>query len=132
MATEPERFIAEGIAERARMTPRQVLETPRLIDHGEADEIPAPPRARQTLFPPDSDSSYESYVDAKDGAAFLRIHSKTLMQLAREGIIPAYSISEGRRRHWRFLISELDKWMKTKVNSSAHPVRSRPADERRK
>ena len=44
------------------------------------------------------------------------------MRLARDGAVPAYSFSEGTRRHWRFLISELDKWMKTKVNSNAHPV----------
>ena len=54
------------------------------------------------------------------------------MRLAREGGVPAYSFSEGSRRHWRFIISELDKWMKTKVNSSAHPVRPCPADGRRK
>jgi excisionase family DNA binding protein len=66
----------------------------------------------------------EPYVDAKDGAAFLRIHAKTLMRLARKGEVPAYSFSEGTRRHWRFLISELDTWMKSKVNSNAHPVRS--------
>jgi excisionase family DNA binding protein len=66
----------------------------------------------------------EPYVDAKDGAAFLRVHPKTLMRLARKGEVPAYSFSEGTRRHWRFLISELDTWMKSKVNSNAHPVRS--------
>jgi hypothetical protein len=44
------------------------------------------------------------------------------MRLVRDGAVPAYSSSEGTRRHWRFLISELDKWMKTKVNSSARLV----------
>lgn len=66
----------------------------------------------------------EPYVDAPEGAAFLNIHPKTLMRLAREGSVPAYSISEGTRRHWRFLLSELDTWMRSKVNSNAHPVRS--------
>ena len=70
----------------------------------------------------DSYSRHEPYVDAREGAAFLHMHPKTLMRLARNGSVPAYSLSEGTRRHWRFLISELDKWMKTKVNSSAHPV----------
>ena len=70
----------------------------------------------------DSCSRHEPYVDAREGAAFLRMHPKTLMRLARDGSVPAYSFSEGTRRHWRFLISELDKWMKTKVNSSTHPV----------
>jgi Helix-turn-helix domain len=67
-------------------------------------------------------SRHEPYVDAKEGAAFLRMHPKTLMRLARDGAVPAYSFTEGTRRHWRFLISELDKWMKTKVNSNADPV----------
>jgi excisionase family DNA binding protein len=74
----------------------------------------------------------ERFVDAQEGAAFLGVHPKTLMRLAREGSVPAYSISEGTRRHWRFLLPELDKWMKARINSSAHPVRPRPADERRK
>jgi hypothetical protein len=65
---------------------------------------------------------HEPYVDAREGAAFLHMHPKTLMRLARDGSVRAYSFSEGTRRHWRFLISELDKWMKTRVNSSTHPV----------
>lgn len=66
----------------------------------------------------------EPYVDAKEGAAFLHMHPKTLMRLAREGIVRAYSFSDGVRRHWRFLLSELDTWMRSRVNSDAHPVRS--------
>src|SRR5690348_15344458 len=79
----------------------------------------------------ESNSRPESYVDAKEGAVFLRMHPKTLMRLAREGSVPAYSFSEGTRRHWRFLLSELDTWMRSKVNSNAHPVRS-VSPERRK
>jgi hypothetical protein len=74
----------------------------------------------------------ESYVDAKEGAAFLRLHPKTLMRLAREGVVRAYSFSDGVRHHWRFLLSELDTWMRSKVNSNAHPVRPCPANGRRK
>jgi hypothetical protein len=80
---------------------------------------------------PGSNSLYESYVDPEEGAAFLRMHPKTLMRLAREGVVPAYSYNDGSRRRWRFLLSELDKWMKSKVNSSPHPVRS-VSPERRK
>jgi len=40
---------------------------------------------------------------------------KTLMRLAREGKVPAYTISEDNRWHLRFLISELDMWMRSKV-----------------
>jgi hypothetical protein len=73
----------------------------------------------------------EPYVDAKEGAAFLRLHPKTLMRLAREGVVRAYSFSDGFRHHWRFLLSELDSWMRSRVNSSPHPVRS-VSPERRK
>jgi hypothetical protein len=40
-------------------------------------------------------SELESYVGAERAAAFLRIHPKTLMRLAREGKLPTYSFSEG-------------------------------------
>lgn len=75
---------------------------------------------------------FEPYVDAKEGAAFLRLHPKTLMRLAREGVVRAYSFSDGVRHHWRFLLSELDTWMRSKVNSNAHSVRPCPANGRRK
>lgn len=82
---------------------------------------------------PNRSSRPEPYVDAKGGAAFLRIHPKTLMRLAREGIVPAYSFSDGVRHHWRFLLSELDTWMRSRVNSNPHhPVRPCPANGRRK
>jgi excisionase family DNA binding protein len=61
----------------------------------------------------------EAYVDANEGAAFLGIHAKTLMRLARERRVPAYSFSEGTRHHWRFLLSDLDQWMKKQGNLRA-------------
>jgi excisionase family DNA binding protein len=105
----------------------------RRVVSAEATEILGRSGPGETVFASrgENHSRPEPYVDAKEGAAFLRIHPKTLMSLAREGTVPAYSFSEGTRRHWRFLISELDKWMKTKVNSSAHPVRSVSHERRR-
>jgi hypothetical protein len=98
----------------------------RHIAFADPAEVLNRPRAHPGLFSeqPKSGSGPEPYVDAKEGAAFLRMHQKTLMRLAREGKVPGYSFSEGTRRHWRFLISELDTWMRSKVNSNAHPVRS--------
>jgi len=66
----------------------------------------------------------EPYVNASDAADFLGIHPKTLMRLARQGTVPAYSFTDGTRHRWRFLKSELDIWMRSKVNSTSHPVRS--------
>ena len=75
----------------------------------------------------------EHYVDAVEGAAFLGVHPKTLMRWAREGRVPAYQSGEGtQRRHWRFLISDLDNFMKSRINSTPHPVRPCPAKERSK
>lgn len=69
-------------------------------------------------------ANLEPYIDAIEAARFLRVHPKTLMRLAREGSVSAYSFSDGTRRRWRFLKSELDRWMRSRVNSTSHPVRS--------
>ena len=66
----------------------------------------------------------EPYVNATDAADFLGIHPKTLMRLARDGAVPAYSFTDGTRHRWRFLKSELDIWMRSRLNSTSHPVRS--------
>lgn len=65
----------------------------------------------------------EPYVDASDAGRFLGMHPKTLMRLARGHIVPAYSFNDGTRHRWRFLKSELDIWMQSRVNSNSHPVR---------
>jgi excisionase family DNA binding protein len=98
----------------------------RRVVSAEATEILQRSRTDAGGFTGESERSShrEPYVDAKEGAAFLRIHPKTLMRLAREGVVRAYSFSDGVRRHWRFLVSELDTWMRSRVNSNAHPVRS--------
>jgi len=98
--------------------------TAQLVDSEKASEVLGHSRAGNPLFADQTNPLPEPYVDAKEGAEFLRIHPKTLMRLAREGSVPAYTFSEGTRRHWRFLISELDTWMRSRVNSNAHPVRS--------
>jgi len=105
---------------------------PQLVNTWKAGEILGCSPAGSTHDRWGFHSQPEPYVDAKEGAAFLRLHPKTLMRLAREGIVPAYSFSDGVRHHWRFLLSELDTWMRSRVNSTAHPVRPRPADGRRK
>ena len=89
--------------------------------------VPWPNPPQSPVSP--SQPVFEPYVDAREGGRFIGFHSKTLMRLAREGVVPAHSISDGIRHHWRFLLSELDTWMKSRVNSS-HPVRPRPRKQR--
>ena len=67
-------------------------------------------------------SSPEPYVNASGAADFLGIHPKTLMRFARAGVVPAYSFTDGTRHHWRFLKSELDIWMQSRVNSTCLPL----------
>ena len=58
----------------------------------------------------------EPFVSADRAAAFLDMPRKTLLGLARRGRIPAHGIpGKGRRKAWRFRISELDHWMRTAV-----------------
>ena len=66
----------------------------------------------------------ENYVDSDEAAGFLRLNPRTVQRLAREGTIPAHPFGERSRKTWRFLLSELDEWMKAKVNSSRRPCRS--------
>jgi excisionase family DNA binding protein len=61
-------------------------------------------------------SEHEAFVTAQEAAAFLRCSPITVKRLAREGKIPAHSITNGVRKRWRFLISELADRMQTEVS----------------
>jgi len=63
----------------------------------------------------------EHYVAAAEAAKFLSIHPRTLAQMARQGDIPAHPLGNGQRRLWRFLLSELDVWMRERVHSRCRP-----------
>src|SRR6266852_9533903 len=71
--------------------------------------------------PPSPVQTTEPYVDAAEAAQFLSINRRTVMQMARQGNIPAHPAGEGRRHSWRFLLSELDSWMRSRVNSPCRP-----------
>ena len=63
----------------------------------------------------------EPFLDAAEAGQFLRFHPKTVMLLARHGKLPGYPVGDGSRKHWLFLRSELDIWVRSKVNSGGHP-----------
>ena len=50
---------------------------------------------------------FESFVDAEQAGSFLRLQPRRVLQLARQGKIPAYPIGDGLRKVWRFRLSEL-------------------------
>jgi hypothetical protein len=65
-------------------------------------------------------AALEPYVDAETAAQFAVMHPKTLERLARKGIAPGHPIGEGtRRKRWRFLLSELDVWLRARKGHAA-------------
>ncbi len=67
----------------------------------------------------------EPYVKPEVAAEFLNLSRKHVLRLARENVLPSHSVSreDGKRQHKRFLISELDVWMRSQLNSGCHPSR---------
>jgi len=59
---------------------------------------------------------FEPFVTADEAAAFLRCSPITVKRLAREGKIPAHTFTNGVRKRWRFLISELATAMKKELS----------------
>jgi excisionase family DNA binding protein len=65
--------------------------------------------------------AFEPLVGCGEAARLLgNIHVKTLQRYARRGDIPGYQIGG----HWYFRASELDSWLRSRINSSCHPCRS--------
>jgi hypothetical protein len=64
---------------------------------------------------------YEPWVRCEVAAEYIDVHPKTLEKMAREDAVPAHPVCIGRRNSWRFLISELDAWMRSRVSSHRHP-----------
>jgi hypothetical protein len=65
-----------------------------------------------------SSSAIEPFVTAKEAARFLCCSPVTVKRLARHGKIPAHPLSNGVRKRWRFLISELATALKNEVSSN--------------
>lgn len=69
----------------------------------------------------DGDVMWEYYVDAQRAGDFLGIDRRTVQRWARQSRIPAHPLNDGSHRDWRFLISELDAWLRARVNSLGRP-----------
>ena len=64
---------------------------------------------------------FEPLSDSEEAAKLLgNIHVKTRQRYARQGELPGYRVG-GR---WFFRASELDAWLRCRINSSRHPRRS--------
>jgi len=54
-----------------------------------------------------NEADREPFVDAVETGRFLQLRPRRVLELAREGIIPAYPLGTGSRRVWRFRLSEV-------------------------
>lgn len=65
----------------------------------------------------------EKYVDSRIAGEFLNLHAKTVERMARRGELPGHPVGAGQRKRWRFLLSELDASLRSRVISHRHPCR---------
>jgi len=72
---------------------------------------------------PESRASIEPYASPEEAADFLKIRRLKVIRMARSGVLPAHPLGTGRRRQWRFKLSELDKYMQRGIHTADPPVR---------
>jgi excisionase family DNA binding protein len=66
----------------------------------------------------DPQTQWEPLLTPAEAAAYLRIHTKSVIRLARLQAVPAIRLG----KHWRFRSSDLTMWIADQVHSSRQPV----------
>ena len=61
----------------------------------------------------------ERFVDAVEAGVFLQLRPRRVLEMARQGVIPAYPLGQGKRRVWRFRLSELASAIRSHAVNSA-------------
>jgi excisionase family DNA binding protein len=56
-------------------------------------------------------TTIEYFVAPERVAEFLSLTRRRVLELAREGELPAHPVGSGSRRVWRFLLSEIGIWL---------------------
>ncbi len=75
-------------------------------------------------------STTEPFVDAQTAAEFLSIRPRRLLELARADILPGHALGIGKRKVWRFRLSELAGALADGVDSPAAVPGSQKARKR--
>jgi hypothetical protein len=65
---------------------------------------------------------FEPFVDAEEAGRFLHLRPRRVLQLARQGKLPAYPLGSGTRKVWRFRLSELTTAMLHSAQRSHVPT----------
>lgn len=73
----------------------------------------------------------EPFVPPERAAEFLAIRPRQLLVLARANILPGHPIGTGKRRVWRFRLSELAAIVTRKVDSRSAVPNSQSARRKR-
>jgi Helix-turn-helix domain len=66
----------------------------------------------------------EPFVDAARAADFLSITPRRLLDMARSGELPAHPLGSGKRKTWRFLLSELHDHIRTGITKKVFTERA--------
>jgi excisionase family DNA binding protein len=64
------------------------------------------------------DLGYELPLTTREAASYVGFHWKTVERMVRMGEIPAHPASGVHRKTWKFYPSELDVWLREKINSN--------------
>jgi hypothetical protein len=67
----------------------------------------------------DAPTQPERFVDPSTAAEFLSIRPRQLLELARANLLPGHPIGRGKRRAWRFRLSELADFVARGVDSGS-------------
>ena len=67
--------------------------------------------------------SLEPYASPEEAAEFLKTNRLKIIRMARSEALPAHPFGTGRRRQWRFKLSELDKHIQLGIHTADPPVR---------
>jgi excisionase family DNA binding protein len=86
---------------------------------GERDLAKASALTRLRIRSQKAKDSFEPLIGSSEAAKLLgNIHVKTLQRYARRGSLPGYQIGG----HWYFRASELDDWLRSRINSNCQPA----------
>lgn len=72
----------------------------------------------------------EPFVDPQTAAEFLSLRPRRLLELARAHILPGHPLGIGKRKVWRFRLSELATALTNRVDCPAAVPGSRKARKR--
>ena len=111
--------LASGPSERPESVTTDPLDAATGGERESGEEVLSVPATASSTN--ESRHAFEPLIGSEAAAQLLgNIHVKTLQRYARRGTLPGYRVAG----HWYFRATELDAWLRSRINSSCHPCRS--------